>query len=196
MSAIEFFPYCDVILSYTKQHFWPKSSYLRNYIDEICNQPLKKHTTLSNNNIEPSFEENLEVVEKDQVFQQVNEFQLEDDVFQEIDEEVKERNIELIEKNGEYHDESTMQQLCVEDNIFLKDYIEAKDGKIGISEEINEDPIIEKDLEIKIVKAIKGDHFKINSKGNSMIHKSDNPIVFASNKVLQYVDFIGAKRFD
>ena len=143
MSAIEFFPYCDVILSYTKQHFWPKSSYLRNYIDEICNQPLKKHTTLSNNNIEPSFEENLEVVKEDQVFQQVDEFKLEDDVFQEIDEEVKEKKIKLIEKNGKNHG-NTMQELYVVENIFLEDYAKVKDEKIEISEEINEDHIIER----------------------------------------------------
>ena len=185
----------DVILSYTKQEFWPKSSYSKNYIDDICNQPSRKDSTLWDNNIEPSFEENLEVVKEDQVFQQVDEFKLEDDVFQEIDEEVKEKNIELIEKNGEYH-ENTMQELCVEDNIFLKDDTEAKDEKMEISMELNEDPIIEKDLEIDIVKAIEEDHFKINSTGKSMTHKSDNPIVFTSNKMLQYVDFIGVERFD
>jgi hypothetical protein len=196
MFAIEFFPLdCAVILSYTNQDFWSKSSYSKNYIDEICNQLSRKDTTLWDYNIEPSFEENIEVVEEDQVFQQIDEFKLEDDVFQEIDEEVKEKNIELIEKNGEYH-ENTVQELCVEDKIFFIDSIEAKDEKMEISEEINKDPIIEKDLEIEIVKAIKEDQLKINSKGKSMTHKSNNPIVFTINKVLQYVDFIGVERFD
>ncbi len=56
-----------------------------------------------------------------------------------------------------------------------------------ISEEINEYHIIEKDPEIKIVKAIKEDHLKINSKGKLLTHKSDNQIDFVNNKVLQYI---------
>ena len=104
MLAIEFFPLdYDVIFSYTKQDFWPKSSYSRNYIDEIGIQPSRKDITLWDNNIESSLEENIEVIEEDQVFLQVDEFKLEDDTFQEIDGEVKEKKIELIEKNEKNH---------------------------------------------------------------------------------------------
>ena len=81
---------------------------------------------------------------------------------------------------------------CVEKNIFLKNYEEVKDEKMEIiCKEIHEDPIIEKVHEIEIVEAIKQDHFKINSEGKLTTHKSDNPIDFANNKVLQYIDFIG-----
>jgi hypothetical protein len=45
-----------------------------------------------------------------------------------------------------------------------------------IFEEINKYHIIEKDPKIEIVKAIKEDHLKINSKGKLMTHKSDNQI--------------------
>ena len=42
------------------------------------------------NNIELSFEDNIEVVEKDELLQQVDELKLEDNISQEIDEEIKE----------------------------------------------------------------------------------------------------------
>ena len=70
-------------------------------------------------------------------------FKLENDTFQEIDEEVKEKKIKLIEKNGENHG-NTMQELYVIENIFLEDYAKVKDEKIEISEEINKDHIIER----------------------------------------------------
>ena len=65
------------------------------------------------------------------------------------------------------------EELHVEENIILKDYLEVKEQNIDISEEINEalvmeedpkikiiveenneDPIIEKDLEVKMVETI------------------------------------------
>ena len=46
---------------------------------------------------------NLEVVEKDQDLQQVIELKLEDNTLQEVDEEIKEKKIELIEENGGNH---------------------------------------------------------------------------------------------
>jgi hypothetical protein len=39
---------------------------------------------------------------------------------------------------------NTMQELYVVENIFLEDYAKVKDEKIEISEEINEDHIIER----------------------------------------------------
>ena len=77
-------------------------------------------------------------------YNKLTNFKLEDDTFQEIDEEVKEKKIKLIEKNGKNHG-NTMQELYVVENIFLEDYAKVKDEKIEISEEINEDHIIERD---------------------------------------------------
>ena len=76
-----------------------------------------------------------------------------------------------------YFEESNIpplkEELHVEENIVLEEYVEIKEehieiskeinegfvieeeSKIKIVEEINEDPIIEKDLEIKIVETIK-----------------------------------------
>ena len=76
-------------------------------------------------------------------YKKLTNFKLEDDTFQEIDEEVKEKKIKLIEKNGKNHG-NTMQELYVVENIFLEDYAKVKDEKIEISEEINEDHIIER----------------------------------------------------
>jgi 1-aminocyclopropane-1-carboxylate deaminase/D-cysteine desulfhydrase-like pyridoxal-dependent ACC family enzyme len=76
-------------------------------------------------------------------YNKLTNFKLEDDTFQEIDEEVKEKKIKLIEKNGKNHG-NTMQELYVVENIFLEDYAKVKDEKIEISEEINEDHIIER----------------------------------------------------
>ena len=76
-------------------------------------------------------------------YNKLTNFKLEDDTFQEIDEEVKENKIKLIEKNGKNHG-NTMQELYVVENIFLEDYAKVKDEKIEISEEINEDHIIER----------------------------------------------------
>ena len=73
---LNFFPLdYEVILSYTKKDYWPKSSYLRNYIDKLYIQPSIVDITLLVNNIEPTFED-FEVVEEDQVSQQVDEFKL------------------------------------------------------------------------------------------------------------------------
>ena len=75
MLAIDFFPLdYEVILSHTKQDYWPRSSYSRNYMYELYIQPSREDITLRVNNIEPSFEENLEVIEEDHVLQQVDEF--------------------------------------------------------------------------------------------------------------------------
>ena len=76
-------------------------------------------------------------------YNKLTNFKLEDDTFQEIDEEVKEKKIKLIEKNGKNHG-NTMQELYLVENIFLEDYAKVKDEKIEISEEINEDHIIER----------------------------------------------------
>jgi hypothetical protein len=45
--------------------------------------------------------------------------------------------------------------------VFLEDHAKVKEEYIEISVEINEDPIVEKDYEIKIVETIKEHHFEI-----------------------------------
>ena len=57
-----------------------KSSYSRNCINEVCIQPSREDIKLGINNIEPSFEDNIEVVEKDQLLQQVDELKLKDNI--------------------------------------------------------------------------------------------------------------------
>lgn len=66
--GIEFFPRnYNVILCFTKQDYMAKKSYSMNYIDELYIQPSREDITfLGINNIEPSFEENLEVINKDE----------------------------------------------------------------------------------------------------------------------------------
>ena len=54
--------------------------------------------------LQPSIGENLEVVEKDQDLQQVVELKLEDNTIQEVDEDIKEKKIELIKENGGNHE--------------------------------------------------------------------------------------------
>jgi hypothetical protein len=92
-------------------------------------------------------------------YNKLTNFKLEDDTFQEIDEEVKEKKIKLIEKNGENHG-NTMQELYVEENIFFEDYAKFKEEKMEISEEINEDHIIEKILKLRLWRQLR----KITSK--------------------------------
>ena len=66
--------------SYSNQKYSSKSSYSRNYINEVCIQPSREDIKLGINNIEPSFEDNIEVVEKDQLLQQVDELKLKDNI--------------------------------------------------------------------------------------------------------------------
>ena len=63
---------------------------LRNYNNELY--------------LQPSIGENLEVVEKDQDLQRVVELKLEDNAIQEVDEDIKEKKIELIKENGGNHE--------------------------------------------------------------------------------------------
>lgn len=66
--GIEFFPRnYNVILCFTKQDYMAKKSYSMNCIDELYIQPSREDITfLGINNIEPSFEENLKVINKDE----------------------------------------------------------------------------------------------------------------------------------
>ena len=50
-----------------------------------------------------------------------------------------------------------MEELHVEENTFLKEYVEVKEENIEIFQKINEGLVIEEELEIKIVKEINED---------------------------------------
>ena len=94
MLAIDFFLLdYDVILSYTKQDYWPKNSYFRNFTDEPYHQSSREDIIMRMNNIESSFEENLEVVKKDHDLQQIDELKPENNIFQEVVQEFKEMKI-------------------------------------------------------------------------------------------------------
>ena len=56
---------------------------------EVYIQPSIEIIRLGINNIEPSFEENLEMIKKDEVLQHIEELKLKDDTFQEIEEDIK-----------------------------------------------------------------------------------------------------------
>ena len=94
------------------------------------------------------------------ILQKVDEIKLEDYTFQNIDEEVKDKKIELIEKNDKNQEMenvgNTVEKLYIEKNIFHNDYAKVKEENMDISKETNEDPKIE------IVEIIKDNHVEIN----------------------------------
>lgn len=107
-------------MSYTKQDYRLKSSDSRKYIDGFCFKPSRRDTTLGINNAKPSsFEEKFEVVKKDKVLQQVDKLMIEHNTFQEFDEEIKEKKIELIGENGKNLDMEIIGNI-VEDWIEIK----------------------------------------------------------------------------
>ena len=110
------------------------------------------------------------------------------------------------------------EELHVEENTFLEEYVEVKEENIKIFEEINEDlvieeeheikiveeinenPIIKKDLEVEIVETIKEeiieevvndlDEVKLD---DSIIQAS---IILVRDTETKFIDFIGVDRFD
>ncbi len=87
MLTIEFFrlDYNEVIFLYAKQDYSLKSLDSMNYIDEFYIFPLREEIILWAKNIEPILGEDIEVVEEDQVLQQIDEFKLKDNTFQQIE---------------------------------------------------------------------------------------------------------------
>ena len=92
------------------------------------------------------------------------------------------------------------EELHVEENTFLEEYVEVRKENIEIFEEISEDPIIEKDLEVEIVESIKEEI--IEEVVNNLDEvKLDNcniqaPIILVGSTETKYIDFIGVERFD
>jgi len=110
------------------------------------------------------------------------------------------------------------EELHVEENIFLEEYVEVKEEnieffeeineglvieeepEIKIVEEINKGPIIEKDLEVEIVKTIKVeiieevvndlDEFKLDDCNIQTL------IILVGDTEIKFIDFIRIDRFD
>ena len=109
------------------------------------------------------------------------------------------------------------EELHVEVNIVLEDYVEVKEKNIEIFEEINEglvieeepkikiveeiseDPIIEKNLEVKIVETIKEEIIEVVNNLDEVKLDDCNvqaPIILVGDTKTKFIDFIGVERFD
>ena len=107
----------------------------------------------------------------------------------------------------------------VEEDIVLEDYVDVKEQNIEISEEINkglvmeedpqikiiveennEDPIIEKDLEFKMVETIEEeieeDSFMDLNEIKLYDCQSQDPFILVVSNIPKSIDFIGVDRFD
>ena len=111
------------------------------------------------------------------------------------------------------------EELHVEENIVLEDYIEVKEQNIEIFEEINEGlimevdckikiivekkneyPIIEKNLEVEMVETIEEkieeESFKDLNEIKSYDCQSQDPFILVVSDIPKFIDFIGVDRFD
>ena len=109
------------------------------------------------------------------------------------------------------------EELHVEENTFLEEYVEVKEEnieifeeineglvieeepKIKIVEEINEDPIIEKDLEVEIVETIKEEIIEevVNNLNEVKLDDCNvqASIILVEDTETKFIDFIGVERF-
>ena len=110
------------------------------------------------------------------------------------------------------------EELHVEENTFLEEYVEVKEENIKIFEEINEDlvieeeheikiveeinenPIIKKDLEVEIVETIKEEIIEEVVNDLDEVKLDDciiqAPIILVRDTETKFIDFIGVDRFD
>ena len=99
----------------------------------------------------------------------------------------------------------------VEEHIFHEEIIEIseeinedivieEESKIKIAQEINEDPIIEKDLEVEMIKIIEeeieDESFKDLNEIKSYDCQSQDPFILMISDTWKFIDFIGVDRFD
>ena len=111
-----------------------------------------------------------------------------------------------------------MEELHVEENTFLKEYVEVKEEnieifqkineglvieeelEIKIEEEINENPIIKKDHEVEIVETINEEIIEeiVNDLDEVKLDDCNvqAPIVLVGDIGTKFIDFIGVERFD
>ena len=110
------------------------------------------------------------------------------------------------------------EELHVEENTFLEEYVEVKEEnieifeeineglvieeelEINIVEEINEDSIIEKDFEVEIVETIKEEIIKevVNDLDEVKLDDCNiqAPIILVGDIETKFINFIGVDRFD
>ena len=108
------------------------------------------------------------------------------------------------------------EELHVEENTFLEEYVEVREenieifkkiskhlfieekSEIKIVEEINEDPIIEKDLEVVILETIKEEIIgEVVNDLNEVKLDDCNvqaPIILVGDTITKFLDFIGVER--
>ena len=110
------------------------------------------------------------------------------------------------------------EELHVEENTFLEEYVEVKEENIEIFEEINdrlimeekleikimeeidENPIIEKYLKVEMVEAIEDEDEEESFKDLDEVKLDDGnvqaPIILVGDIETKFLDFIGVERFD
>ena len=110
------------------------------------------------------------------------------------------------------------EDLYVEENTFLEDYVEVKEQNIEISKEIieglvmedpqikiiveenNEDPILEKDIEVKMVETIEEEieqeSFEDLNENKSFDYQFQDSFILVVSDTSKFINFIGVDRFD
>ena len=105
------------IYSYKGEYFQNMKGKPQNQNDNIQIQVSRKEKGLRVDKMWSISKENFKVIEKDQDLQQFVELKLEDTTFQNFDDEVKEKKIELIVDNGENDQEIVTIENIMEDPV-------------------------------------------------------------------------------
>ena len=108
------------IYSYKGEYFQNMKGKPQNQNDNIQIQVSRKEKGLRVDKMQSISKENFKVIEKDQDLQQFVELKLEDTTFQNFDDEVKEKKIELIVDNGENDQEIVTIENIMEDPVQVK----------------------------------------------------------------------------
>ena len=130
LADLWFLQYYYDILDYTSVSYRSVYSYEEEYVQNMKGQTQNKiyhiqvHVTrkekgLRVDKMQSISKENFKVIEKDQDLQQFVELKLEDTTFQNFDDEVKEKKIELIVDNGENQEIVTIENI-MEDPVQVK----------------------------------------------------------------------------
>ena len=108
------------IYSYKGEYFQNMKGKPQNQNDNIQIQVSRKEKGLRVDKMQSISKENFKVIEKDQDLQQFVELKLENTTFQNFDDEVKEKKIELIVDNGENDQEIVTIENIMEDPVQVK----------------------------------------------------------------------------
>ena len=99
------------------------------------------------------------------------------------------------------------EELYIEKHIFLEENIEIceksskdivikEESKLKIVEQINEDPIIDKDLEVEKAETIEDENFKDFNEIKSYDCQSQDLFILVVSDTPKFIDFDGVDRFD